>query len=264
MKNLTYAALCFLVCSLLGFIPGVSSLQTLVDSFEKYNGKYIQEKVYLHTDKPYYASGDEIWFKAYVLNSKDLSFSPQSNLLYAELLDQKNQVKKRIRIPLTVGTGWGNFTLPDTLKEGNYRIRAYTNWMRNFDTDYYYDHIFKVGDIRTNQTIVETHYAFTPSGNQEQVVATINYKNIEGNPYANREVAYKIELDGKDAFRGKVTTDAQGNAQIKFSQPMSSQKTGMITTSLKVTDRAVVDKVIPVTHTSSEYSLQFFLKGEIW
>lgn len=261
MKNLFYVVLGILTCSLLGFIPGISSMQALVESLENYNNKYVQEKVYLHTDKPYYASGDDIWFKAYVLNAKNLSFSPQSNLLYAELLDQKNQVRKRIRIPLTVGTGWGNFSLPDTLREGNYRIRAYTNWMRNFDPDYYYDHTFKVGDIRTNQTIVETHYAFTPSGNQEQVVATINYKNIEGNPYANKEVVYKIELDGKDAFRGKVVTDAKGNAQIKFNQPVSSQKTGIISTSIKISDRTTVDKTIPVTHTSSGYTLQFFPEG---
>ena len=260
MKNLKYIAIGCLVFLSLGFVAS-NSLQGIIESFGKYNEKYIQEKVYLHTDKPYYASGDEIWFKAYVLNAKDLRFSPQSNLLYVELLDQKNQLKKRIRIPLAIGTGWGNFSLPDTLKEGNYRIRAYTNWMRNFDPEFYYDHIFKIGNIRTNQMIVETHYTFAPSGNQEQVAANINYKNIDGNPYANKEVVYKIELEGKEIAKGKSTTDGQGNIQLKFTQPVSSQKTGLITTSVKLSERTFVDKFIPVTHTSDEYSLQFFPEG---
>lgn len=261
MKNLRYAAFCCLAFLSLGFVASISSLQGIIESFGKYNEKYIQEKVYLHTDKPYYASGDEIWFKAYVLNAKDLNFSPQSNLLYVELLDQKNQLKKRIRIPLAIGTGWGNFSLPDTLKEGNYRIRAYTNWMRNFDPDFYYDHIFKIGNIRTNQMIVETHYTFAPSGSQEQVIANINYKNIEGNPYANKEVVYKIELEGKEISKGKGVTDEQGNLQLKFTQPAAVQKTGLITTSVKISERALVEKFIPVTHTSNEYSLQFFPEG---
>ena len=28
-----------------------------------------QEKLYLHLDKPYYAGGEQIWFKGYLVNS---------------------------------------------------------------------------------------------------------------------------------------------------------------------------------------------------
>ena len=43
-----------------------TSAQTIVNKTIKYNADYPFEKVYLHFDKPYYAVGDTIWFKAYI------------------------------------------------------------------------------------------------------------------------------------------------------------------------------------------------------
>ncbi|MDQ0968546.1 hypothetical protein QFZ20_003949 [Flavobacterium sp. W4I14] len=42
----------------------------LLQKLEDYTSKYPQEKVHLHLDKPYYAIGDDIWFKAYIVNTK--------------------------------------------------------------------------------------------------------------------------------------------------------------------------------------------------
>lgn len=252
-----FAAIC------LGFAgSNITSLENLISAFEKYNDERVQEKVYLHTDKPYYAAGDDIWFKAYVFDAKTLGPTPKSNLLYVEFLDQKDKVRNRIKISLAAGTGWGNFTLPDTLKEGNYRIRAYTNWMRNFDTRYFFDHVYKVGDVRTNQTIVETQYTYAPAGNTEEVTAKINYKNIEGNAYGNKEVIYKVDLEGKEIAKGKGVTDSNGNIIVKFSRPKSEKVgTGLIATSIKISDRTTVNKWIPINQISGEVDMQFFPEG---
>ena len=37
------------------------------------------------------------------------------------------------------GTGNGSFMLPLTLNSGNYVVRAYTSWMKNFSPEFYFE-----------------------------------------------------------------------------------------------------------------------------
>jgi hypothetical protein len=47
-------------------------------------------------------------------------------------------------------TAIGDFLLSDSLPTSNYQIRAYTNWMRNFDEDYFYSSALKVYNFNTS------------------------------------------------------------------------------------------------------------------
>jgi len=47
-----------------------------------------QEKIYLHTDKPYlYSAGDDIWFRAHLVNAATHQPNTRSNFAYVELID---------------------------------------------------------------------------------------------------------------------------------------------------------------------------------
>ncbi|WP_183579698.1 TonB-dependent receptor plug domain-containing protein [Mucilaginibacter sp. X5P1] len=117
---------------------------------------YQPEKVYLQTDKPFYAAGDDIWFKAYVTVGSDHKLSGLSKVVNVELIDQRDSVIRWIKLPMIDGVTWGDIALSDTLKEGNYRIRAYTNWMRNMGSEYYYDKIVKIGSTGLNNVFTKT------------------------------------------------------------------------------------------------------------
>lgn len=260
--KLTLILLTFLAILFVGFKFQEDKIAQLLERFENITQKSYQEKIYLHTDKPYYAIGDEIWFKSYLVNAKSFLPSSKSNLMIVELINTDNKLYKRIKIPLVAGTGWGNFNLSDSLKEGNYRIRAYTNWMRNFDEDLYYDHTFKVGDIRSSQLIVSAKYSFEKSGSEDLVTAKINYSNIGGSPYGNKEVIYNVDLEGKIIAKGKTVTDSKGDVTINFknSKP-ETQKAGFINSSLVIAERTIVNKTIAISSTSNDISVQFFPEG---
>lgn len=98
-----------------------------------------QEKVYLHFDKPFYATGDTIWLKAYLVNAERNELSLLSNIIYADLLDSRDSVVASIRLPASVGLTRGYFKTDPGLHPGVYRIRAYTRWMRNFDPAFYFN-----------------------------------------------------------------------------------------------------------------------------
>ncbi|MGY4384873.1 hypothetical protein ACVWYN_001907 [Pedobacter sp. UYP24] len=128
------------VLGFLAFVPkGEDPLDKLVNALQKWTDSIPQEKVYLHMDKPYYALGDTIWFKAYVTTGSRHQLSAISNALYVDLINEKDSVVKALKLPVTAGTSMGDFTVGDELKAGNYRIRAYTQWMRNVGEDYFFD-----------------------------------------------------------------------------------------------------------------------------
>ena len=94
--------------------------------------KYMQEKIYLQTDKSAYNAGETIWFKAYL--TADNLPAPMSKTVYAELLNEKGSILQRKMMPVILAAGAADFILPDSLPESRLFIRAYTSWMLNFDS----------------------------------------------------------------------------------------------------------------------------------
>lgn len=124
-------------------------LTRTINSLEKYSLANPVEKVYLHLDKTGYMPGDTIWFKAYVVAGENHGLSAISNVLHVELLNEIDTVISRIALPLSSGIGWGDFALPVLIKPGIYQIRAYTNWMRNFGPEYFFDQLISVQETST-------------------------------------------------------------------------------------------------------------------
>lgn len=89
------------------------------------------EKIYLHSDKSFYTAGEILWFKIYVLNAQTNHLSLKSKVAYVELLDAKNTPLLQAKIALNGKGGNGSFQLPLGLTSGYFKLRCYTNWMKN-------------------------------------------------------------------------------------------------------------------------------------
>lgn len=101
--------------------------------------KLFFEKVYLHLDREYFYAGEDIWFKAYLLNAQGNQLLPTSNNLYVELINPGYDIDERKVIRLDNGVGNGDFKLGDSIPSGTYLIRAYTNWMLNFGDNFIFE-----------------------------------------------------------------------------------------------------------------------------
>lgn len=101
--------------------------------------KLFFEKAYLHIDRDCYASGDNIWFKAYLVNAQSNIPTNSSDNLYVELIAPDADIVSREVIRLDQGMGVGDFKLDDSIPGGNYKLRAYTNWMRNFGNHFIFE-----------------------------------------------------------------------------------------------------------------------------
>lgn len=88
-----------------GFIMN-DDVDFIISKLEKFRNEYPQEKVHLHLDKPFYAVGDDIWFKAYVVNAEEHQLSALSKVLYVDLINEDGALAQSLRIPLAAGLGW--------------------------------------------------------------------------------------------------------------------------------------------------------------
>lgn len=111
---------------------------SITKKFDAYRKQAMQEKVYVRTDRGIYLTGELMWFKVYCVdgyNNKPLDIS---KVVYLELLNQDNEPVLQRKIGMKDGIGSGSMFVPAALSAGNYQIRAYTNWMKNFSPDYFF------------------------------------------------------------------------------------------------------------------------------
>lgn len=105
-----------------------------------------REIVYLHLNKSTYIKGEDIGFTAYVLDKKTKKPSLITTNLYVSIEDKERNVLKQKLIRVEEGIASDVFTLDSLFTSGHYNIKAFTNWMRNFNEKNYFIETIKVMD----------------------------------------------------------------------------------------------------------------------
>ncbi|MDB5013349.1 MAG: hypothetical protein JWQ25_1551 [Daejeonella sp.] len=156
---------------LISFITIASFSVFAQPPIQAFTNKYIlsqentlQEKIYAHTDKEFYLAGDILWFKLYNTSSVNHQLLDYSKVAYVEVLDLNNKPILQAKIDLKKGTGNGSFYLPISLSSGNYSLRAYTNWMKNFSSELFFQKSITIVNTLKEEIIAnegsQTDYTF--------------------------------------------------------------------------------------------------------
>ncbi|TNF45386.1 MAG: hypothetical protein EP310_01695 [Bacteroidetes bacterium] len=99
------------------------------------NEKNPVEKIYIHTDAENYFTGDTVWFKIYLTDSRSGQLIPRAENVYVNLLDGSGtSVVQQIFLCVN-GQASGSFYVSDKMKPGNYLMQAYTNYLFNFNPE---------------------------------------------------------------------------------------------------------------------------------
>jgi hypothetical protein len=114
-------------------------MDELLSTFDSYRNGVVQEKLFVHTDKPVYLAGEISWFKIYCVEAGSHRSLSLSKVAYVDVVDNEDRPVLQGKIALVNSEGRGSFFLPLTLSSGNYKLRAYTNWMKNFGPDYFFE-----------------------------------------------------------------------------------------------------------------------------
>ncbi len=194
------------------------------DALNKFTRLYPQQKVYLHLDKHTYLGGDVLWIKAYLINGMDHLPDTISTNLYVEIISPSHTRVEIKRLQMFHGFGVGDFTLSDTLPEGLYQIRAYTAWMQNFNTAFYFEKNFQVLNPGYTKLITPKEAKFN-----EQQLQKMDKKSADldlqfmpegGNLVSGLEsvIAFKaVNQFGKGVAVNGTVYDIKGNKVTAFS-----------------------------------------------
>ena len=209
---------------LFSFLPGFvfilpASSQNLVGSkdplhdLNQYRSQYIQEKLYVHTDKDSYLSREICWFRIYYLDALFNNPITISKIAYVEILDRNNRPVIQQKVSLKPGESNGSIIIPVNIPSGTYTLRAYTNWMKNFGPENFFEkpiRIINTKNLKPDSTIVKSKnydIQFFPEGGNlvQQIVSKVGFRVTN---------AYGEGLD----FKGFLTNQ-NGDTVLRF-QPL--------------------------------------------
>jgi hypothetical protein len=121
-----------------------------VSLLTNFSQEFIQEKVYAHIDRTDHLAGDILWFKIYTVDATQHKLLDLSKVVYVEILDRNNTPIAQTKVELAQGLGQGSLYLPSTVQTGSYIFRAYTNWMKNLDSSFFYQqHITIINTLKS-------------------------------------------------------------------------------------------------------------------
>lgn len=152
------------------------------------NFSLLREKVYLHTDRDYYYPRETIWLKAYLGYSMPVLRDTLSHTLYVEFISPDKVILNSKVYPIKNGVAWGDIYLDEKLIPGQYYVRAYTNWMRNYGDSALF--VRPVPILKADENIEYKEPAIT-GNNSALTISTTK------NAYKGRE-AIEVQVQVKD------------------------------------------------------------------
>lgn len=193
-----------------------SSYSNLITSrFDAYQRKAIEEKVYLHTDKPYYSAGENIWFKAYLVKAINNAPAAYSKYIYVELINRLDSVVTRVKVKKdSIGTFAGYIKLKPEIASGDYNLRAYTNWMQNSSSDFFFNKNIYIGNRIDNGINCNTTYSLKSDGRVE-----VKMKFTDDAFKALSAKKFQITPGKVDKIRRKAMVTSTADGTVIYSLP---------------------------------------------
>ncbi|WP_411275315.1 carboxypeptidase regulatory-like domain-containing protein [Daejeonella sp.] len=264
MKGLRILIITFLSLFQTGLLysQDTLSLNNLIKKNQKVIEEFPTEKVYLHFDKPYYAVGDTIWFKAYIASGQDQP-SDLSKIVYVDVISEKDTLIRTLRIPVVNTSAYGSITLdPLVYKSGNYRVRAYTYWMLNADEEYFFTKNIQIGNAINRQLITSISIKGGDSGGSPRADVRILYKDAAGKIIPNARVSWRLISNFEDVLKGRGTTDSQGMLTLALTTDQKAAfNTGVLETILETPDNKQITSTFPMKNVLADADIQFFPEG---
>ena len=148
----------------------------IIDQFTSFP----QEKIYIHTDKAAYVSGEKIWYRVYLVNAAlHIANIAPSRYVYVDLIDPMGKIISKAMLRPDEEDCYHNcIQLDGNLPEGYYMIRAYTRFMLN-RPDYLFEKKVFVSD--TQSFVADVGVRFSKAGTRQGNVK-LAFKDKVGQP----------------------------------------------------------------------------------
>lgn len=266
MKKLLLSSLTFLAYAFSVLVFAQEGLPEKIQSyFNTYQAEYPVEKVYLQLDKSTYTLGEDVWFSAFVTAGSSQIPSPLSKPLYVDFFDGDGLLLTSKLVRLEEGRGAGNFTLPQFGNPGQYQIKAYTGWMKNFGEEYFFSKTISVVDGDGGSFLPQVDFKeISNASGQTTFQVELTAVNGQGNPLTNAQLELKAMAGDQQLHKQDLALNDQGQASFSFKIPSApNREQHLELTYLEGGTYPVVQKV-QLPYSLDLADIQFLPEGGNW
>ena len=156
---------------LLGLVVSISARSQ--NPFQQQIDRYPQEKLHVTTDKEDYILGDTIWLRVHSVDAATHQPIAASRYVYVELRTPEGSLQRRIKLLARDSIYYGYFPTQALEYPGNYSLVAYTMYMRNQGSDYFFKKSLTISSYHENRKkrrngstrkVADFDVAFFPEG----------------------------------------------------------------------------------------------------
>jgi hypothetical protein len=153
------------------------SLDRIEQRFIEQANAFPMEKIHVQTDKPGYMSGEDIWFRIFLVNALSLLPDTSSRYVYAELINPLEEIVRRVKIRPEAGVYQGYMAIPEDFAAGIYQLRFYTRFMETQGEDYFFRKKILIGTPLSS--LYHTQAQFTCDDKKKQLSAELHFTEIK-------------------------------------------------------------------------------------
>jgi hypothetical protein len=194
-------------------------IKSIKEKLTEYNKKMPEDRMYLQLDKPLYEPGDDIWISAYVRDGVSMKPSSKSDIVHIELINPKGTVEKKISVIAKNGKAAGDFAIDKEALGGLYKIRAYTNWMKNEGESNFFEKEIQVQDVVLPNLKMKLDFEKKAFGAGDEVIAKLGLNTNENKALANQKIKFVASVNGEKIVEQADVTDEEGIKYVKFTLP---------------------------------------------
>jgi hypothetical protein len=237
--------------------------QKLVLNLTEHQDEFPTEKVFVHFDRQFYSAGDDIWFSVFVSAGHYQIPSELSKVVYVDFLSPNGTLIEQRRVEINQGRGQGDFKIPLIIEEGNFRIRAYTNWMKNFGEEYFFHK-----DIVAYDPFLSQFQPYFDWGIEESSKGIFTYSanfsllNKTFSPLDLKEISLKIKDGSNLILSVKANSDSIGKGKLSFVLTEELlKKNPSVEVQLNTTSIQSLVRKIALPYPDQLMDVQFFPEG---
>lgn len=178
-----------------------------------------KEKIYIQTNHVFFKPGDDLFFKVYLVNAKNQLVSVISNVVYVEIVGPSGSILEKMNYRVDEGYAEGHYAFDQSATGGVYKIRAYTNWMRNEKESTWFTKELTLQKVLAPRVLMKLDFPRKGYGPGDEVTAAYSIRDLYGKAIPNYEIKYTVSIGGKSVENAKAKTDTAGKANIIFKLP---------------------------------------------
>jgi len=229
-------------------------LDSAVNNIAKQLSVFPQEKIYLHTDKPYYITGEKIFFRAFLIEALSNRQEAISRYVYVELINPVDSVVQRLKIRRdSTYMFYGAIPLPEDLPQGDYQIRAYTQYMRNQGESSFFSKQVRISDPQILSVQTESDFQIAEDG---KINASLRFTDAKSKEVIIPQ-SISLRLNQYPPFTRKP--DKDGWIRLKLTVPPNAP-TRVLYVEL-TNSRNALKQYIPIPYPEGDFDVSFYPEG---